>query len=76
MASLLQICTIILPIYDHRVIVVEENQVYVEILGKPDAPYSNSVLKKAGAWFGSGLSRLLMILSNLRRAMCAEGAFY
>ena len=38
-----------LPIYDHIVIVVEENKDYDEILGSPHAPYINSVLKAEGA---------------------------
>jgi hypothetical protein len=40
-----------LPVYDHIVIVVEENKDYEEVIGKPDAPYVNSVLKKEGANF-------------------------
>ena len=41
-----------LPVYDHIVIVVEENKDYVEIIGKPDAaPYINTVLKREGASF-------------------------
>ncbi len=40
-----------LPVYDHIVIVVEENKDYEEIIGNPNAPYINSVLKKEGANF-------------------------
>jgi phosphatidylinositol-3-phosphatase len=40
-----------LPVYDHIVIVVEENKDYEEILGNPNAPYINNVLKKEGANF-------------------------
>ena len=40
-----------LPVYDHIVIVVEENKDYEEILDNPDAPYINNVLKKEGANF-------------------------
>lgn len=40
-----------LPIYDHIVIVVEENKDYEEIIGNPNAPYINDVLKKEGASF-------------------------
>src|SRR5262245_764509 len=40
-----------LPIYDHVVIVVEENRDYDEIIGHADAPYINGVLKAEGANF-------------------------
>ena len=40
-----------LPIYDHIVIVVEENKDYEEIIGNLAAPYINNVLKKEGANF-------------------------
>lgn len=40
-----------LPVYDHIVIVVEENKDYEEIIGNPKAPYINKVLKKEGANF-------------------------
>jgi len=40
-----------LPVYDHIVIVVEENKDYEEIIGNPNAPYINNVLKKEGANF-------------------------
>jgi len=41
-----------LPVYDHIVIVVEENKDYAEIIGRPDlAPYINHVLKAEGANF-------------------------
>ncbi|MGA2400326.1 MAG: alkaline phosphatase family protein, partial [Syntrophobacteraceae bacterium] len=40
-----------LPVYDHIVIVVEENKNYEEIIGNPSAPYINNVLKKEGASF-------------------------
>ncbi len=40
-----------LPVYDHIVIVVEENKDYEEIIGNPAAPYINDVLKKEGANF-------------------------
>lgn len=40
-----------LPVYDHIVIVVEENKDYDEIIGNPDAPYINDVLKAEGANF-------------------------
>ena len=35
-----------LPVYDHVVIVVEENKNYEEIIGNKNAPYINGVLKK------------------------------
>ncbi|MCX5733670.1 MAG: acid phosphatase [candidate division NC10 bacterium] len=40
-----------LPVYDHIVIVVEENKDYEEIIGNANAPYINTVLKKEGANF-------------------------
>jgi len=40
-----------LPVYDHIVIVVEENKDYHQIIGNPNAPYINDVLKKEGANF-------------------------
>ncbi len=40
-----------LPVYDHIVIVVEENKDYEEIIGNASAPYINDVLKKEGASF-------------------------
>lgn len=39
-----------LPVYDHIVIVVEENKDYDQIIGSPDAPYINS-LASQGASF-------------------------
>ena len=38
-----------LPVYDHVVIVVEENKNYGQIIGSPNAPYLNDVLRKEGA---------------------------
>lgn len=38
-----------LPVYDHVLIVVEENRGYGEIIGNPNAPYINGVLAKQGA---------------------------
>lgn len=38
-----------LPVYDHVVIVVEENKNYEQIIGNPNAPYINGVLRKEGA---------------------------
>lgn len=38
-----------LPVYDHILIVVEENKNYEQIIGSPDAPYINDVLLKDGA---------------------------
>ena len=38
-----------LPVYDHIVIVVEENKDYDDIIGNPAAPYINGVLKREGA---------------------------
>jgi phosphatidylinositol-3-phosphatase len=40
-----------LPVYDHIVIVVEENKDYKDIIGNPNAPYINDVLKANGANF-------------------------
>ncbi len=40
-----------LPIYDHVVIVVEENKGYEQIVGNPAAEYINNVLKREGANF-------------------------
>ncbi len=40
-----------LPVYDHIVIVVEENKDYKEVIGQSYAPYINDVLKKEGANF-------------------------
>jgi len=40
-----------LPVYDHIVIVVEENKDYEEIIGNSNSPYINNVLKKEGASF-------------------------
>jgi phosphatidylinositol-3-phosphatase len=40
-----------LPVYDHVVIVVEENKGYDWIIGNPAADYINNVLKKEGANF-------------------------
>jgi hypothetical protein len=40
-----------LPVYDHVVIIVEENKDYGEIIGNPNAPYINNVLKAEGANF-------------------------
>ena len=40
-----------LPVYDHVVIVVEENKDYDEIIGSFRAPYINNVLKAEGANF-------------------------
>jgi hypothetical protein len=39
------------PVYDHIVIVVEENKDYEEIIGNPAADYINNVLKAEGALF-------------------------
>jgi hypothetical protein len=36
-----------LPVYDHIVIVMEENKDYSEVIGNPAAAYINEVLKKA-----------------------------
>ena len=38
-----------LPVYDHVVIVLEENKGYDQIIGSSDAPYINDTLKKEGA---------------------------
>ncbi len=38
-----------LPVYDHIVIIVEENKDYDQIIGNPDAPYINAILKAEGA---------------------------
>jgi phosphatidylinositol-3-phosphatase len=38
-----------LPVYDHIVIVVEENKDYEQIIGNRDAPYINGTLKAQGA---------------------------
>ena len=38
-----------LPVYDHIVVVVEENKAYDQVIGSPDAPYINDTLKKEGA---------------------------
>ena len=40
-----------LPVYDHVVIVIEENKGYEQIIGNPAAAYINDVLKKEGANF-------------------------
>jgi len=40
-----------LPVYDHIVIVVEENKDYGEIIGNKEAPYINNVLAAEGASF-------------------------
>ncbi len=40
-----------LPVYDHIVIVVEENKDYEEVIGKEYAPYINKTLKAEGADF-------------------------
>jgi hypothetical protein len=40
-----------LPVYDHIVIVVEENKDYQEIVGNSGAPYINKVLRREGANF-------------------------
>jgi phosphatidylinositol-3-phosphatase len=40
-----------LPVYDHVVIVVEENKDFDQIIGNVDAPYINNVLWKQGATF-------------------------
>jgi hypothetical protein len=36
-------------VYDHVIIIVEENKNYEQIIGSPNAPYLNDVLKKEGA---------------------------
>jgi phosphatidylinositol-3-phosphatase len=38
-----------LPVYDHIVIVVDENKDYEQIIGSENAPYINNVLRKQGA---------------------------
>src|SRR5450756_2429944 len=38
-----------LPVYDHIVIVVEENKDYEQIIGNKNASYINDVLRKEGA---------------------------
>lgn len=38
-----------LPVYDHIVIVVEENKDYDQIIGNADAPFINNTLKAEGA---------------------------
>jgi phospholipase C len=38
-----------LPVYDHIVIVIEENKDYDQVIGTESAPYINNVLKKEGA---------------------------
>src|ERR1019366_6693343 len=40
-----------LPVYDHIVIVVEENKDYKEIINNPAAPYINGTLRAQGASF-------------------------
>ncbi|MDB5306563.1 MAG: putative acid phosphatase precursor, partial [Gemmataceae bacterium] len=40
-----------LPVYDHVVIVVEENKDYEQIIDNPAAPYINATLRKEGATF-------------------------
>lgn len=40
-----------LPVYDHIVIVLEENKDYEEVIGQDYAPYINNVLKGEGANF-------------------------
>jgi acid phosphatase len=40
-----------LPVYDHVVIVVEENKDYDQIIDNPSAPYINGTLRKEGASF-------------------------
>lgn len=40
-----------LPVYDHIVIVVEENKDYDQIIDSKDAPYINGTLRKQGANF-------------------------
>jgi len=40
-----------LPVYDHVVIVIEENKDYEQIVGNPKAPYINAILRKEGANF-------------------------
>ena len=38
-----------LPVYDHIVIVVEENKYYDQVIGNASAPYINDVLREEGA---------------------------
>jgi len=38
-----------LPVYDHVVIIVEENKNYEQIIGSPNAPYINEILRTEGA---------------------------
>lgn len=38
-----------LPVYDHIVMVVEENKDYAQVIGNPDAPYINATLLREGA---------------------------
>jgi hypothetical protein len=38
-----------LPVYDHVVIVVEENKNYEQVIGNPAAPYLNGTLRAEGA---------------------------
>lgn len=38
-----------LPVFDHIVIIVEENKYYDEVIGKASAPYINDVLRAEGA---------------------------
>ena len=38
-----------LPVYDHIVIVLEENKDYEQVIGNPAAPYINDTLKAEGA---------------------------
>jgi hypothetical protein len=40
-----------LPVYDHIVIVVEENKYYDQVIGSASAPYINQVLRDEGANF-------------------------
>src|SRR6516162_6420822 len=40
-----------LPVYQHVVIVVEENKDYDQIIGNPNAAYINGTLRKEGASF-------------------------
>ena len=40
-----------LPVYDHVVVVIEENKDYEEVIGNPAADYINSVLRAEGATF-------------------------
>src|SRR5207249_784893 len=39
------------PVYDHVVIVIEENKDYDQIINNPKAPYLNDTLRKEGANF-------------------------